>query len=218
MTSQLPEMTVQGLHEALASKLTAVPRDSSVLDVGCGSGAWLQRLRQSGFSSLTGVDWNADSVCSEGIRFVNCDLETGVLGVDASETFDLITCIEVVEHVLNTGLLLNSLATHLRPGGRLLVTTPNVASATSRARFFLSGKLPQFDSRSDPTHYTPFLPHILGRLLSQRGLRIVETWSYPEANPGPSFRRVTRLLGRLAARFLPDDLPGDVVCVLAERR
>ena len=55
----LPELTLPGLHESLIERLLQLPdvgSETAVLDIGCGSGAWLARLAQHGFKRLHGVD------------------------------------------------------------------------------------------------------------------------------------------------------------------
>jgi ubiquinone/menaquinone biosynthesis C-methylase UbiE len=53
----LKERTVAGLHESLVRRLPAsLPRDAMVLDIGCGTGASISRLRAHGFTQLHGID------------------------------------------------------------------------------------------------------------------------------------------------------------------
>jgi len=55
----LPELALPGLHKSLVERvlqLSEVDHETSVLDIGCGSGAWLARLARQGFKRLHGVD------------------------------------------------------------------------------------------------------------------------------------------------------------------
>src|SRR6266446_2411749 len=55
----LPELTLAGLHESLVDRvlqLSGVRPETPILDIGCGSGAWLARLARHGFKRLHGVD------------------------------------------------------------------------------------------------------------------------------------------------------------------
>ena len=90
---------------ALRSALCAVPiileyvDVSCVIDVGCGSGAWLDAFQQHGVSDVTGVDgeWvNADRLPFSADRFVASDL-TKSLHLDRE--FDLVLSLEVAEHL-----------------------------------------------------------------------------------------------------------------------
>jgi len=56
---QLREVTPPGLHETLLERVVRLPGinpETAILDLGCGSGAWLARLARSGFKALRGID------------------------------------------------------------------------------------------------------------------------------------------------------------------
>ena len=63
--------------------------------------------------------------------------------------FDMVVCVETLEHVENPRKVLRSIRSMLRPGDRLLVSTPNIAHPHSRLKMFLRGA-PYFFG---PTHY-----------------------------------------------------------------
>lgn len=65
----------------------------------------------------------------------------------SGEAFDLITCIEGIEHVQSPFLLTREFFRLLRPGGRLILTTPNIHNLRSRIKFLLRGTLYWFDPR-----------------------------------------------------------------------
>jgi len=138
----LGEFTATGLHGWLLPRvltLAGVSNDSRVLDVGCGTGAWLARLHRAGFRRLTGIDRRSDYFgASDVATFVEGDVaqsERAELGA-----FDLITAIEVFEHMANPEAIFAFASQHLGPGGWLVVTTPNIYSVRVRMRFLLSGK------------------------------------------------------------------------------
>ena len=101
-----------------------------VLDVGCGSGVFANRLAELG-AQVTAVDSNAESVEYGARTFARDNLEfrRGLLDeLNLPEnSFDSAVCLEVIEHVwpAQTDALLADLRRVLRPGGRLLLTTPN---------------------------------------------------------------------------------------------
>jgi SAM-dependent methyltransferase len=73
---------------------------SSVLDVGCGSGAFLDAFHKQGVRDTVGVDGPfapAETVREHGHEFVAVDLEGSRLSL--GRTFDLVLCLEVVEHL-----------------------------------------------------------------------------------------------------------------------
>jgi SAM-dependent methyltransferase len=96
---------------------------AKVLDVGCGSGAMLVHL--SRFGRPHGVDVSSEAVsrCQE--RGLDAVVHEGGPPLPfAAESFDLITALDVIEHVDDDGELLQELRRLVRPGGRLLVTVP----------------------------------------------------------------------------------------------
>jgi ubiquinone/menaquinone biosynthesis C-methylase UbiE len=101
-----------------------------LLDVGCGTGIFLKRMHDLGWSA-TGIDFdgkaieNAKKVYGDGLTFLNTDL-TGAKFPDSS--FDAITMSHVIEHVPDPVALLTEVRRILKAGGRLVITTPNIRS------------------------------------------------------------------------------------------
>lgn len=212
MADELEQRTVDGLHEALLPHLVNVPKGAAILDLGCGSGAWLARLASAGYTNLTGVD-RAPPADAD---FVQADLEApGALVAVRRGTCDLVTAIEVVEHIANQGEFWGLVAALLKPGGRALVTTPNVHSLPSRLRWLFSGRVRQFDEQGDVTHLMPVLLPLLPRLLAPRGLELGETWSYP-LRGYVAMRPMLRMLFRTLA--FADRRPGDALCFWVHKR
>lgn len=63
----------------------------------------------------------------------------------ASQSFDLVVSLEGIEHVFNPANLFSELARVLKPGGLLLITTPNIQSLASRWQALCCGYAYQFD-------------------------------------------------------------------------
>ncbi len=105
-----------------------------ILDIGCGDGRNLQFLHQYfPGTQLYGTDiahTAIDNVQALGFRGVQCDASKKIPYPDAY--FDVIVCGEVIEHVVHTDKLLQECARTLRAGGKLLVTTPNLAYLPNR--------------------------------------------------------------------------------------
>jgi SAM-dependent methyltransferase len=99
-----------------------VPRRARVLDAGCGSGRTLDDLARYG--SVTGVDLSP--VAARAARRRGHDAVVGpVESLPYPEaTFDLVTCLDVIEHTPDDRRSLRELARVTKPGGRLVVTVP----------------------------------------------------------------------------------------------
>jgi len=100
-----------------------LPADARVLDAGCGSGAMLAQLRR--FGAVTGVDVNPTAT--------ECALERDVGPVQtasverlpfADDEFDLLICLDVLEHVSDDGRALAELRRVSSAGGFLIATVP----------------------------------------------------------------------------------------------
>jgi 2-polyprenyl-3-methyl-5-hydroxy-6-metoxy-1,4-benzoquinol methylase len=99
-----------------------------VLDVGCGDGTFLNRIRKTGWS-VEGFDFDEKVLTSAKAKY-GLDLKHGdikSLGFQ-KESFDAITLNHVIEHVPDPLEMFAECRSLLKPGGRLVMTTPNTAS------------------------------------------------------------------------------------------
>jgi 2-polyprenyl-3-methyl-5-hydroxy-6-metoxy-1,4-benzoquinol methylase len=213
--TDLAERTLPGLHSSLIAHLPNIPRDAQILDVGSGTGAWLDRLADAGFSNLHGIDRDTDQFRCARATCSKADLDRDDLALGARR-FDLITAIEIVEHLENPGRLYKHIGERLAPGGSALLTSPNIHSLVSRLRHLVTGRLGQFDEKGDGTHVTPLLLLGLERILRRYGLQIVRRWGYPERGSF-AYRKSFVVAADLLMNFLPNEVPGDVLCVLIQR-
>lgn len=101
------------------------------LDVGCGGGLLAEPLARMGFA-VTGLDAAPESIAVARDHAAQAglaiDYRVGAVEALAHErpaAFDLVTCMEVVEHVANVAAFLQGLRALLRPGGLLIFSTPN---------------------------------------------------------------------------------------------
>ena len=107
------------------------------LDVGCGAGLIAEPLARLG-AKVTGIDAAHENVAAARAHAtqsgLTIDYREGGIEAAAGEKFDLVTCLEVVEHVADPGAFVNSLAAALAPEGLLVLSTPN---RTTRSRLAL---------------------------------------------------------------------------------
>lgn len=110
-----------------------------VLDVGAGSGALAVRLQQAGFQ-VSACDLFPDQFRAPGIPFSVANVSESLPFPDGS--FDAITCLETIEHLEDQFRFVREAARVLAPGGRILITTPNILSLASRWQYFWTGFFP----------------------------------------------------------------------------
>ena len=97
-------------------------------------------------------------------------------------SFDLVTCTEVIEHLENYRRLVRETARVLRPGGAVVFSTPNVLNLQSRLRFLwfgfwnLFGPLPigRTETFSTGGHITPVSYFYLAHAIAEAGLEVTE--------------------------------------------
>lgn len=118
--------------------LSLLPADRSlrILDVGAGEGYFCKLAVEDG-RAIEACDYSPEQFRMPGVPFHRADLSRGLPLPDNS--FDVVVSIEVLEHMEDHFLSIRELLRVLRPGGTLIVTTPNVVSLASRLHFLLHG-------------------------------------------------------------------------------
>jgi SAM-dependent methyltransferase len=101
----------------------ALPNPAQVLDAGCGSGRTLQELVRYG--AVQGIELNSDAAEMAARRGYG-EVKVGRLEELpwSDHTFDLITCLDVIEHTPDDGVALRELRRVSKPAGWLLLTVP----------------------------------------------------------------------------------------------
>jgi 2-polyprenyl-6-hydroxyphenyl methylase / 3-demethylubiquinone-9 3-methyltransferase len=113
----------------------------TALDVGCGAGLLAEPLARLG-AKLTGLDASPDviAVAREHAAAMGLAIDYRAGAVEELEgRFDLVTCMEVIEHVADPAAFVKALAKRLAPGGLLILSTPN-ATAWSRLMMITIGE------------------------------------------------------------------------------
>lgn len=108
-----------------------VPRNVKVLDIGCGTGQTLAYHQNCGCEAA-GIEAD-DNVLKIAARY-NLNITSGVFDGTQFETsyFDYVTLDQVAEHVMDPHALMRGVHRVLKPGGRVVVTTPNPDSFGAR--------------------------------------------------------------------------------------
>ena len=123
---------------AALGSLNRSPDSSTWLDVGCNQGQFLELISERYSVHPTGIDnWDPKHLDSD-FEYFQRDIAKG-FELDAE--FDYISAMEVLEHMIDTDHFLAECYSHLKPGGYLIITTPNINSLRNRVGVPL-GKYP----------------------------------------------------------------------------
>jgi 2-polyprenyl-3-methyl-5-hydroxy-6-metoxy-1,4-benzoquinol methylase len=145
-----------------------IGRKGKLLDVGCSFGFFLDAARQRGWS-VEGIDISAYAADYARSRF-----NLSVQSVPVTEArfpdqaFDVITMWEVVEHLPSPVDALRHLSRFLRPGGMIVLGTPNVASYMAT----IQGK--RWRNWEPPAHLLYFSPATMSRLIDRCNLKMID--------------------------------------------
>jgi SAM-dependent methyltransferase len=139
-----------------------------ILDVGCGSGIFLDYLKKTlPGADLFGFDLNSDllnQVASRGFGVLPHDFHQDDADFDGGTQFDAICMLQVLEHAVQPLAFLSAFLRLLRPGGLLILTTPNAAGPIRRFSDALT-ELP-------PHHLTRWTEQSFRTMLSTHGVII----------------------------------------------
>ena len=144
-----------------------------LLEVGCAYGFFLEEAKDY-FSHRTGTDYSTGALEKAHGRADRLILG-GTEQIPLGETFDCVACIHVIEHIYDPVAFLRSLTKHLRPGGWLLLATPDMGGFW---RPLMRRRWPFFKV---PEHVTYFDQKTLGALLTRAGLDGVTPLPYSSA-------------------------------------
>lgn len=114
------------------------PKKANILDIGCHDGTFLSLVknRNNNFFGLEASDWGVEKARKKGIEanqyFFNDEAKLPY----ADNFFDVVAAGEIIEHIYDTDFFLSEIYRVLKPGGHLIISTPNIASLGRRLFLF----------------------------------------------------------------------------------
>jgi SAM-dependent methyltransferase len=180
----------RAIYRAVSRALEARDAGGGLLvDVGCGTGNLWPFVRGR-FRRYLGVDAVRYDGFPADVEFRQADCDTDHVPLPDGAG-DVVVAVETIEHLENPRAFLRELVRLARPGGWVLVTTPNQLSLLSKMTLLLKNQFNAFQDGSYPAHLTALLDVDLRRMAAECGLadvaidfshqgRIAFTpWCYP---------------------------------------
>jgi SAM-dependent methyltransferase len=169
----------------------------SLLEIGCAYG-YLLELAQHHFDTVAGTEFSSAAAARARRAVVNAQVYVGGIGsMPPDQHFDVVICTQVIEHIYKPHPFIRDALDRLKPGGWLVMTTPNMDSWW---RMLLGHRWPSFKI---PEHVVFYNSEGLCRLLESHGVRSVQPFVPHECF---TLSTVLEKFG-LIIRSLPLDIP-----------
>lgn len=215
------------LHQEAFDLLRAKVRPgANVIDVGSGQGAFAARLRDNGYN-VTSVDKNQDDFQAKDVEFVRIDFDIPgeIEGFQEKhrDQYDVAIGMEVIEHVENPWEYTRFLLSLVKPGGVVMMTTPNTESIQSRIEFLLTGIFTHFGQGDYDSsgHINPLTYHELSLICRGVGAEVLDArticplpWLIVSRRPSTILRSMLAFLIRPFAR---QKSKGDIICFILRK-
>jgi 2-polyprenyl-3-methyl-5-hydroxy-6-metoxy-1,4-benzoquinol methylase len=149
--------------------------DHRVLEIGCGEGATLEWLKQSGYCNwVAGVEPYASRHPDTAVidQFECLNIELNMPNIKPG-TLDLILCLDVLEHLNNPWEVMGNLSKLLKPGGRWIISVPNIRNYRVLMDLAFRGRFRYTEAGIlDRTHLRFFTRESLVELVNIGGSRV----------------------------------------------
>lgn len=174
------------------------------VDVGCGTGTLAGWIEEA-FPRYVGADAVRYEGFPEGGEFVQVDLDTGRVPLPDGIA-DVVAAVETIEHLENPRAFVRELVRLARPGGWVIVTTPNQLSLLNLLSLLLKRRHVHFQDVHYPAHLTALIEADLCRIAAENGLEDVGIEYSGSGRIVLTRHTYPRLLSRLFPRFMSDNV------------
>lgn len=209
-----------GLHDLIGSKAVEhFEPGARLLDLAAGTGAMALRMHDLGFK-VEATDYVPENFKLDAIPFTQADLNEH-FSLAYAQRFRAIIASEIIEHLENPRHFARECFKLLEPGGRLILSTPNVESTGSKALFVRSGSFMWFRDQDydDQGHITPLTQWQIHKAFSEAGFHFRWQGSFEDGTRCVSGSPRLHLLARLIALISSKDssLDGEVFVAVLEK-
>ena len=192
------------IYEMVAAALPTRPAGGTLLDVGCGRGDLWPFVRER-FARYAGADVLKYDGFPAGGAFHAVDLDTGRAPLP-DHFADVVVAVETIEHLENPRAFVRELTRLARPGGWVVVTTPNQLSLLSKLGLWVKNEFPAFRGSNYPAHLTALLEIDLRRIAGECGWTDVAVAYTRRGRVPGTTRHWPRWCSRCFPRMLSDNV------------
>src|SRR5258707_373549 len=171
----MAEKSAYSLHEDIARIVSPyIKENETALDIGCGEGAFAQRMIDFGLK-VDGCDIDIEQVKASLRSKYQVDLNQSNFISHFEESYDKVFAIEIIEHIENPWKLIRDAISALKKNGIIILSTPNISNFASRLRLMMTGRLLAFEKNDlKHGHITPLPYFQLEYIFEQCGLVILK--------------------------------------------
>lgn len=178
-----PKGPFRGLHEMNPLRVAYIARHGetdgkTILDVGCGGGILSEAMARCG-GIVTGIDMNRTALSvarhhrdQSGLIIDYRHASADALAGEGGQAYDIITCMEVLEHVPDPAALIAACARLVRPGGRLFISTINRTFWSYLLAIVIAEHLLGLTEKNTHSYNKFIRPRELQRWARQTGFRV----------------------------------------------
>ncbi len=183
------------------------------LDIGCGDGLFSSMVRRN-YDHVYGIDGSATALqkmkTNGGGIPILADLDGGFLPI-ADKVMDLVSCLDVIEHVFDPEKLIAEVYRVLKKNGVFILTTPNIRFIDHIRSILIKGQFPktshdEFCYDGGHIHYFTFKD--ISKLLEKAGFKIKLEKGFDEKK----YRSLKTLLFRVSIKLFEKDISKEFFC------
>jgi len=155
-----------------------IPQANSLLDIGCGDGV-ISYFIKNKVKIIYGIDNDATTLKKaekRGISVKKANLDTDKIPYQKN-FFNVVTCLDVIEHVKNPEALISNIYEILSSNGMLIISTPNIRFIDHLKRLLVFGTFPKtsYDiNLYDGGHIHFFTYKDLENILTEQGFEVIK--------------------------------------------